>query len=178
MTPGDFNALFDQFAATVFRLETLPAYMVGGAEQERVQAFLEGRPRPERSVRTSPWMARIAATTAAGKNWSRLRVVDNPLTDYQRYQLESYRESQSVGEQIFIVARDQVGDWVRDFWLFDQHLPTAHAVLMRYSPDGALERRELVDSDGIEHLQLWRIQKLALRNAVPLNTFVAEVHCG
>ena len=83
----DFDAHFDRFTRTVFRLETLQDYTAPG-EAERVEAFRCGRPRPERSVRTSPWLARIAvATVTEAKRWQRVRVVEEPLTGYTRYQL-------------------------------------------------------------------------------------------
>ncbi|MDQ4031077.1 MAG: endonuclease/exonuclease/phosphatase family protein [Actinomycetota bacterium] len=173
VTSAEFDTLFDSFTSTVFRLETLPAYAVGGAEDARLRAFREGLPRPERSVRTSPWLARIAASTAAGKTWSRVRIVDQPLTEYQRCQLESYRESQAVGEQIGLVARDAAGKMDVDFWLFDAGTPSAHAVLMHYHPDGRLDRREVVtDSDAVTALDARRraVEKIA----VPLNAFLAS----
>lgn len=170
-----FDALFDTFVATVVRLEALPLYSVGGAEQERIDAWKAGRPRPERSVRTSPWLARIAATTTtAGKRWSRVRVVDEPLTDYQRYQLDGYRESQAVGDQVSIARRGAVDDSGDDFWLFDARTPAAHAVLMRYHPDGSLRGRELVDDPATLAVLTARVERVATA-AVPLNVFLADV---
>ncbi len=57
MTPEEFNAAFDSFRSSAFRLECLQAYAVS-AEDARLRAFREGLPRPERSVRTSPWLGR------------------------------------------------------------------------------------------------------------------------
>lgn len=172
VTPENFDALFDQFAATVYRLEALPTYAVAGAEAARIQAFQEGRPRPERSVRTSPWMARIATSTAAGKSWSRTRVVDNPLTGYQRYQLESYRESQAVGEQIRIAPRSAMSYSGPDFWLFDADTDKPYAVLMHYTPEARIDRRELTrDLETIEALR-WA-QAAIDEHGVPLNEFLA-----
>ncbi len=39
MTPDDFDRLFNLFHTSVFRLEALPAYKVGGADAERLRAF-------------------------------------------------------------------------------------------------------------------------------------------
>lgn len=180
MTPGDFDALFDQFHRTVFRLEALPAYAVGGAEERRIEAWKAGQPRPERSVRTSPWMARIATSTViGGKAWSRLRVVDEPLTEYQRYQLDSYRESQTVGEEIRLVRRAELG-WpvLSDFWLFDAGTVDAYAALMHYGEEGQFEGAELV-SAGDELLDdMVRVQRRLWSGAVPLAEFLAQVGRG
>lgn len=173
MTTGTFDALFDSFDHTAFRLEALPAYAVGGSEGERLHAFREGLPRPERSVRTSPWLARIAMTTAtAGKSWSRVRVVDTPLTDYQRYQMESLRESQAAGEEILVVTRTQVGDVGPDFWLFDADTPGAHAVQLNYGPGGEFGGFQQVPTDRLAEIHERRDRALAA--AVPLNVFLAE----
>ena len=75
----DLPACFDLFERSAVRIETLPAYDVP-AEAEVLRAFARGLPLPERSTRTSPWLARIAQTTAAGKSWSRTRVTGWPLT--------------------------------------------------------------------------------------------------
>jgi hypothetical protein len=173
VNPAEFDALFDAARSTIFRLEQLPAYAVGGAEEDRIRAFREGRPRPERSVRTSAWMARIAVTTVAGKSWSRVRVVDQPLTEYERYELESYRESQAVGESISIVLRSTVEAEGPDFWLFDGGTEHARAVLMHYTDDGRLDRRELVeDAELLATLQARR--EAASATAMPLNEFLVS----
>lgn len=170
MTPETFDALFDRFSFSVFRLEALPAYAGGESD---VRAFLGGRPRQERSVRTSAWLARIAASTMAGKRWSRVRVLDEPLTDYQRYELEAYRESQAVGEEVRLVQRSTVGDLGPDFWLFDGETPDAFAVLMRYDIDGRIESRDPVEGAELEGWQLSQIAARCLAASVPLNELLA-----
>ena len=171
LTAPEFDALFDGFVATVVRLEALPAYAVGGAEQERLHAYHAGRARPLRTVRTDPWLARIAVSTVtAGKAWARLRVVDEPLTDYQRYQLASYRESQVVGEEIRIARRAVVGDVGPDFWLFDDRL----VVLMHYHPDGRLDRRELRDDTQTLQKCRRRLDRVG-QDAVALNEFLVSI---
>jgi hypothetical protein len=174
VTPEEFDALFDSFRHTVARLETLPAYDVGGQEAVRLRAFRERLPRPLRSVSTDPWLARIAiSTVTAGKVWTRVRVVDEPLTDYQRYQLASYRESQAVGERVLLVSRS-VADVGPDFWLFDENEPDAHAVVMRYNERGQWLGAELVtDPNEVRGLagQLHAVEA----GAVPLNEFLVGV---
>lgn len=174
MTPEDFDALFDSFESTVVRLETLPAYSVGGAEAERLRAFREGKPRPERSVRTDPWLARIALTTIAEKQWSRVRVVDSPPTEYQRYQFASYRESQAVGETVSMVERRAAGYDGPDFWLFDAGTPRAHAVVMRYDVEGRWKGADLV-ADHMEVVHLERAVRAVCDRAEPLNVYLARI---
>jgi hypothetical protein len=140
VTPDEFNAAFHAFRVSAFRLECLQTYAVS-AEDARLRAFREGLPRPERSVRTNPWLARIAATTIAGKSWSRVRLVRHPLTEYTHYELIGFTESQAVGEQIRIVDLDahaELGRLGPDFWLFDAGESDAFAIVMRYDAAGSV----------------------------------------
>lgn len=174
MNSADFGALFDSFTTSVFRLEQRPSYSVGGSEADRLAAFRDGTPRPERSVRTSPWLARIATSTVTdGKTWTRVRVVDDPLTEYQRAQLESYKESQAAGEQIHITGRIDRVHSVPDFWLFDAGTEHAHVVLMHYDNDGSLLEREPVHDPG-QVRALGELAELLLSESVPLNEFLAD----
>lgn len=175
MTPDDFDALFDRFHSSVVRLESLPAYAVGGAEAERIEAWRRGEPRPERSVRTSPWLARIAVTTAtAGKTWSRVRVLDDPLTGYQQYQLASYVESQAVGEVVDVAMRGDLGfELGSDFWLFDAETDDAYAATMNYDEHGHWLGADLVSDAGAIARMSARVREVA-DHAVPLNTYLAR----
>jgi len=175
-----FDALFNDFYFDVVRLETLPAYSVGGAEQQRIVAWREGLPRPERSVRTDPWLARIATSTVrGGLSWRRVRVFDDPPSDYQRYQLESYREAQAAGDQVAIASRADVGETGPDVWVFDAGTQYARAVVMHYRDDGSLDRRELVeDPTTVAHLAM-EVARVASQ-ALPLNEWLvrAGVNAG
>jgi hypothetical protein len=93
LTPEDFFAVFDTFHVSALRLETLPAFDVGdyGDEVLRLRAFREGLPLPEQSVLTDPWLAQVARTALAGKTWDRVRIVDRPLTEYQRVRARHVR---------------------------------------------------------------------------------------
>jgi uncharacterized protein DUF6879 len=173
MTPEDFDALFDSFRSDVFRLEALPAY--AGEEDDRLRAYYSGQPLPERSVRTEPWLARIALTTITEhKSWLRVRVVDEPMTEFQRYQLEPYRESQAAGEQIRIVLRAELDDDGPDFWLFDAGTADARGIMMHYSDDYRWLGADLV-TDPVMLAELDRRRRAAIARAVPLNEFLAVV---
>jgi hypothetical protein len=175
MDAASFDALFDTFTDSVFRLETLQHYSVS-AEDARFKAFREGTARPERSVRTSPWLRRIAVSTAEGKSWSRVHLVTHPLSEYLRYELVSYVESQAAGEQIGIVDLDaQAGlDLMKtDYWLFDGDTDHARVVLMNYGADGRLINRELKTSASwVTRAELFRDDLAEV--ALPLNVYLAQ----
>lgn len=173
MTPEDFDALFDQFRHTAFRLETLPVYDVGGQEAERIAAMRSGRPIPERTVATSPWLARIAASTMRdGKRWSRVRVVDEPMTDYQTDELVAFIEAQVAGDHILIVPRSQVPAHGGDYWLFDGGTAEATAVVLRYDNVGHWLGAEQV-TEPLELRRLEQRRREVTAKAVPLNVFLA-----
>lgn len=172
MTPADFDAAFDQFQHTAYRLEALPRYQVGGVEEERFQAWLDGQPLPERSIRTNPWVARIATSTAAGRVWTRTRAISAPMTDYETFELIGYAESLVVGEATSIVLRSRLGDIGPDFWLLDGGLPTARGIVMRYDEEGHwLGMDDITDPAQLAEMQATR--ERVERTAVPLNTFLA-----
>lgn len=175
MTPEEFDACFDRFHHDVFRLETLQRYNVP-EEEDRIRSWRDGLPRPERSVRTSPWLRRIAVTTAAGKHWRRVHVVEHPLTEYLQYEIVGYVESGAAGEEILIADRAGHPDLQSmdlDFWLFDADGPHPFVALMRYDDDC---RWTGVDyTEDTETLKRCRAQRdAALQHSVPLNVYLAR----
>lgn len=177
--PGleSFDSHFDCFKQTVFRLETRQSY--GFSEEDsRLFAYRRGLPRPERSVRTSPWLRRIALTTAVGKRWQRVHVVDHPLTDYLQYQLIGYAESLAAGEEVLLADRassPRLTGLNQDFWLFDEGTPDSFALLMNYDADGNyLGFEHTADPDDIARCA--EQKQTALEYAVGLNTYMATAH--
>jgi hypothetical protein len=171
----DLAACFDEFRASAFRLETLPLYAVP-AEDERLAAFREGRRLPERSPRTSPWLRRVADTTAAGKRWSRVHVVDHPLTEYLRFELATYRESAEAGEVIRIADREaspELATLTRDFWLFDAETDRPFAALMTYDHEGQYVGAEVTHEPAIVGACMAE-RDIALRYSVPLAVYLGR----
>jgi uncharacterized protein DUF6879 len=180
VTGEDLNSLFESAHTNVFRLERLQTYAVP-ADDASLVAFRTGTPRPERSVRTNAFLRRVAARTlTAGVAWSRVRLVEWPLTEYTRWELLGYVESQATGEEIRLVDADLVEDVVAgapDFWLFDAGTPDARAVLMHYTPDGKLVERELV-ADPAEVARLATIKDETVRRSAALNEFLARLRAS
>lgn len=173
----DLMACFDLFERSAVRIEGRREYDVP-AEAESLRAFTRGLPLPERSARTSPWLARIAETTTAGKTWGRTRVVGRPLTVYERFQLGyGYPPSAEAGEVIRIADRSahpELAALDGDFWLFDGGTAAPFAALMSYSQGGAYLGSEVTDDPGV--IARCREQaSLAARYAVPLDVFTGHV---
>lgn len=180
MTAEELNQLFDSAHTSVFRLEKLQTYAVP-ADDPSLLAFRAGGPRPERSVRTNAFLRRVAVRTLmAGVAWSRVRVVEWPLTEYTRWELLGYVESQAAGEAIRLVDADLAEDIVAgepDFWLFDAGTRDARAVLMHYASNGTLVEREPV-TDPAETARLATVKDETVRRSASLNEFLARLRPG
>lgn len=174
MTLEEFDQLFDRFEVSAFHLETHQTYAVS-EEDERLRAFRQGLPRPERSVRTTPWLRRVAVTTAEGKQWGRVHVIEHPLTEYLRYQLIGYVESQAAGEEIRLADRGtypELGTLGPDFWLFDAGTSGAFGVLLHFDADGDLLGVEHVTETGVVR-ELERQREVALARSASLAEYLA-----
>jgi hypothetical protein len=168
-----FDALFDHAKTSVFRWEAREQYAVPG-DDARMVAFRNHLPRPERSVRTSPWLARIAAQTTrkvSPVDWARVRVIEVPESLYDRFSMLAYIESQAAGERILVIEPGHVES--PDFWLIDGGTPDAVAVFMDYDDDGHLLARRLVDDPAVIP-GLVSARDRALHLAKPLNVWLAE----
>ncbi|MFE1346650.1 DUF6879 family protein [Streptomyces sp. NPDC058757] len=116
----DIVHLFADFERSAFRLETRRGYATD-RDGARFQAFMRGTdPTPEPD---HPWNANVREKTAAGARFSRVRIVDEPPTDGQRFLMATARGNVSAGEDIRVLGRtdaEQLGvDLAHDFWLFD-----------------------------------------------------------
>jgi hypothetical protein len=175
LTAEAFDEEFDRFVRTAFRLETRQDYT--GATGPGYDYWRRGEPLPERSPRTSPWLARVAATTPAGKCWQRAHLVELPLSEYMQYEMVLYAENVAAGEDIRIANRDAhpvLGMLTQDFWLFDAHDPSReHAVFLTFDKGGYPTRYEWTNNP--ERLAECRSQRdLVWSLAVPLAHFLAE----
>jgi hypothetical protein len=169
-----FDAVFDGFTYTAFRLETRSRY--ADDEGEDFAAFLAGRPVPERSPRTDPWLRRLADTTASGKRWQRVHIIDQPLSDYLRFELAAYPENISAGEDVRIVSRGASPELVelhRDFWLFDAGHPSAHVMLMDLDDIGHLRGFKVTSAPEIVQ-QCVLERDFALKHAIPFDRHYQE----
>ncbi|MFI5641902.1 DUF6879 family protein [Streptomyces goshikiensis] len=118
--PVPFEAithLFADFEHTAFRLETRRSYASDRAGA-RFQAFMRGTmPAAEPG---NPWHANVRAKAEQGAAFSRVRIIDDPPTDGQRFLMAS--AAATPGEDIRVLARSEAMRLelpAYDFWLFD-----------------------------------------------------------
>jgi hypothetical protein len=163
---------FRSFTHEAVRLETLQYYDVPG-DEDRQRAFREGRPLPSRPEKSTSVQI-IQDATAAGKRFERIHVVDKPLSDYVRYEIEAaYPENAAAGERILIVDRaaDPRLDLLReDFVLLDGDTNHPSVIWYRYTDAGEITSWDAGTSADVRacHDAL----ELARTHAVPLSEFL------
>jgi len=162
----DFLARVRGFRKSAFRLEAREVYALG-YEQEELRRFLDGTPRDPADIDWwRPWFERVVAWTEQGKRIGRVRVVDEPPTDYQRWLLWADPWHDAAGEDIRYIPRSlavNIG-LVRgyDWWLLDDR----SVIIMRFTEAGEIDRKELIEDPGtVTRFRAWR--DLAIRNASP-----------
>lgn len=115
----DITHLFAEFQHTAFRLETRRGYATDRAGA-RFQAFLRGiepKAQPEH-----PWNVNVREKADQGAQFSRVRIIDEPPTDGQRFLMATAAGNVAAGEDIRVLTRSEavrleLPDY--DLWLFD-----------------------------------------------------------
>lgn len=172
ITQAEFNRLLATFERSAFRLETRAAYALG-YEREDFDRFLAGEPAPPPELAWwRPWLEQIARFTAEGKRVARVRVLDEPPSDYQRWELWASGWHAEAGEKISYIPRSralEVGlPLTYDWWLLDDE----RLIIMRYDDAGEIAGKSLTTDQGIiaRHRE-WR--DLAVGNATPAEDIAA-----
>lgn len=167
---ADFDALFAGFRHTAFRLETQRQYTVP-EEREPYARFLAGE--PVGSEWFEPWLNVVRNLTAEGRRMERVRVLDTPPTEYQRWELTMTPQNVAAGEIIHFLPRDDaerhgvpVGDG--DWWLFD----SSRLARMHFDPTGRPLGAEIITDPEIV-VRHNEIRDLALHYATPFEQLTA-----
>ncbi|MGH9564984.1 MAG: DUF6879 family protein [Candidatus Angelobacter sp.] len=166
----DFNRLFVDFRYTAYRLEALQQYGVS-YEKNEFGRFLSGESRGE-FPGISEWIDGMVAKAAAdGKRMHRVHVVEEPLSDYVRFECAwAYEHTVPAGEDVRIIPFSK-GQWPAelphyDYWLFD----SSQLVAMYYEEDGAFLSAEIVDDPSkIVQANYWR--DLAVGSSISYRDF-------
>ncbi|MER7174594.1 DUF6879 family protein [Streptomyces mesophilus] len=158
----EITHLFAEFERTAFRLETRRGYASDRAGA-RFQAFMRGvdpQPEPEH-----PWNVNVREKAEQGARFSRVRIVDEPPTDGQRFLMATAAGGIAAGEDICVLPRaeaEELGLPECDFWLFDSRI----LVRMHIDESDTTTGVELVD-DPAEVLAACRARDAALAAARP-----------
>jgi hypothetical protein len=168
----EFSELLRTFRRSAFRLETRDQYALG-YERVEFERFLAGSPRAPSEVDWwQPWLEQITRLTREGKHISRVRVLAEPPTTYQRWELWAAPWHAQAGEDIRWLHRAAAGQiglpLDHDWWLLDDE----RLVIMRHTSAGEVAGKWLITGPGIiaPYLQ-WR--DLAVRNATAAGEITA-----
>lgn len=169
LTGEEFAALFSSFDETAWHLETRGAYCIA-EEQDAFARFLAGQPVGLDWFR--PWLDQIRDLTTRGRRIGRVRLLSDPPTDYQRFELWGTPHNIAAGEQVFTLpaaAAHRLGLPEHDFWLFDSE----RVVVSHFTDDGQLVGDELfTDAATVDaHCRWWDV---AVAHAVPYRTASPE----
>lgn len=162
------RAFFADCERSAWRWETQPVYTMP-REQESFSRFLAGEPEPE--GHNSVWHEKVRAWTAAGKVIGRVRTVQRPYTDYQRYQLSwGIPGNVAAGEDIRILDLTDLDlDLpMQDFWLFDDSI----VMHLNFRQDGTLINKERIEDPDLDYYV--KLRDTALAHAVRFNDWNAR----
>ncbi|MFF3224126.1 DUF6879 family protein [Nocardia suismassiliense] len=114
--PDLWPRLFREVERSAFHLEVRDEYHVAD-EDTRIRAFLAGEPAP---YTRTPWQELMLETSRRGVAVARVRIVTEPLLDYQRWLLSVTGYNVDAGEDIRYVPRHLVESVpLDDWWLMD-----------------------------------------------------------
>lgn len=166
---------FQTLTESWFRLETLQVYSIESEHHEYEEFLRTGQLDPRRK---EEWRALISRHASAGRSLRRVHVIEEPLTDYLRYEIAAYVGNHAAGEDIRLIPVPR-GQWPEglpreaDFWLIDDGLPSGTAWAMDYDEGGVFRGAEQVlDPATVETYRHWR--EAALAAAVPLNDYLGR----
>jgi hypothetical protein len=167
----EFHDLFRTAERSVLRLE-MRRHTNISSEQEDLRMFLAGE-RPEaHDWLPNWWTEMVSAHKAAGHPFRRVRVMDDPLTAYNRYMIWTTSRNVAVGEDIRFLSRDKANELDlpdHDFWVYD----SARLAELRFTDDGRVVGYDLfTDRDSVARHEEW-INR-AFEAATPYADYVAE----
>ena len=163
---------FSRFRTSAFRLEGRQ-YYDSPKEREWFEHWRRTGEVPAFTPANDPWCKLVAEAKAAGKTMQRVRLVEEPLTDYVRFELQCQLHSVEAGEDIrvtivkperdFAVNDDLLSDRF-DFWLFDEET----VVELEYDREGHFVNAYEV-TDTSYRYRAYR--SMALKRSKPLKEF-------
>ena len=145
LSRAEFERLFDTFTRSAWRLEIQGVYDEP-EEREPLRRFLAGE--PDDLAWMTDWFVWIRQVTQAGKQFGRVRVLTDPITDYQRFELGRLTPpAVDAGEDIRLLATAHARRLdlpEQDFWLFDD----ARVAVMHFG-QGGVNGADLLDDPAL-----------------------------
>lgn len=165
-----FNRLFENFKHTAWRLETHSRY----ASDEAADTYAQFKAIGHVTWDMESWFCTTIRTqTTAGKTVGRVRVVDDPPTQGQRYLMVNAERNAALGEDIRNLWREdaeQLRLGNEDFWIFDSRL----VALLNFDDGDDLVNVELITEPAVV-LRYSMVRDAAMHYATPHEEFVAQL---
>ncbi len=176
LTGTELVSLLTGFEQHMFRLELLQHYVVDG--NRPLRAWLAGDPFPPGADRLET-LDVLRELTTTGRRAGRVHLVQVPLSEYVRYELEQYEANAQAGEDIRIAVADDRNPALaalardgQDFVLLDPDGSRPAVIWYEYDHTGRLLRWVLDETPtALERCRHW--QATAVAHSVPLVAFTA-----
>lgn len=157
------NNLFRDFEHTAWRLEARRYYR-SPTDGTAFEDFLAGR--DPGSAWLSSWLDLMREQTSQGKRVERVRIVDEPPSDYQRFLMWGAQLNTAAGEDIRCLSRVRAEELklpASDFWVIDSR----RVVLLSFDEDDRPLAPTVVDDPAtvVEHCAA---RDAAWHHAVPV----------
>lgn len=154
VTGDEFYQLFRTFRHTVFRFEAQGVYREP-VEDEPLRRFLAGEPPDDDWLQ--PWLDLVRVAKAENRDFRRVRVLTEPLTDYLRFEMDlALRQNIPAGEDIRALSKPEANALGLpqdiDFWMFDDD----RVGLMRFGDRGMLGLEMINEPRAVSHYRQWR----------------------
>ena len=170
LTSEAFQDLFRSADRSALRLENRRHTDVAD-ERTQLRAFLAGGLPEVRERDPDSWTEMVTRHVAGGGSFRRVRVVDDPLTDYNRYMIYSGSRNVAAGEDIRYLPRTDANRLDlpdHDFWVLD----SARMIELRFTDDGRPLGHDLItDPEIVTRHEQWILR--ALDVATPSADYVA-----
>jgi hypothetical protein len=151
---AEFLQLFETFERSARRLESRSHTDLAN-ERHELEAFLAGDLPEGYPWEETDWTRMVARHAGAGHEFSRVRVMDDPLSDYNRYMIYTSSWNAAAGEDVRYLDRVDANALDlpdHDFWVFD----STRLVELRFTADGRVLGHDLVvDQDIVAQHALW-----------------------
>lgn len=167
----EFARLFRDFEHSAWHLETRRGY--ASDRDESFEQFLKTGTVAWEADMNSEWHQNIRHQVDAGKSIGRVRVVDNPPTDGQRFLLGYAACNAATGEDVGCLWRadaERLRLLDEDFWIFDSRL----VVVLHFDDNDELASYE-AKTEPAEVVRYSIARDAAVHHAIPYEQFAEQV---
>ncbi|MET8611105.1 MULTISPECIES: DUF6879 family protein [Streptomyces] len=162
----EFDGMFTTLRHSAWRLETRRRY-AWDEQQDTYREFLTAG-RVDWDLKDA-WCRERREQVALGKRFERVRILDEPPTEGQRYLLDNARRNTTAGEAIRVLTRSKADELQlpgEDFWIFDARV----VALLHFNDADDMTGVELI-TNPVEVLRYAQAREAAWHHAMPYDQF-------